>query len=55
MRVTETAHWLEWQDWADPILRRPYEVRDGMLRIPDVPGVGLEWDEDAVEAHRADL
>src|SRR2546430_4033983 len=18
MRVTETAHWLEWQDWADP-------------------------------------
>jgi mandelate racemase len=20
MRVTETAHWLEWQDWADPIL-----------------------------------
>ena len=48
MRVTETAHWLEWQDWADPILRRPYEVRDGMLRIPDVPGVGLEWDEDAV-------
>jgi mandelate racemase len=55
MRVTETAHWLEWQDWADPILRRPYEVRDGMLRIPDVPGVGLEWDEDAVQAHRADL
>jgi mandelate racemase len=23
MRVTETAHWLEWQDWADPILRKP--------------------------------
>jgi mandelate racemase len=21
MRVTETAHWLEWQDWADPILQ----------------------------------
>jgi hypothetical protein len=20
MRVKETAHWLEWQDWADPIL-----------------------------------
>ena len=55
MRVTETAHWLEWQDWADPILRRPYEVKDGMLHIPDAPGVGLEWNEDAVEAHRADL
>ena len=48
MRVTETAHWLEWQDWVDPILRRPFEVRDGMMQIPDVPGVGLEWDEDAV-------
>jgi hypothetical protein len=21
MRVTETAHWLEWQDWADPSYR----------------------------------
>ena len=54
MRVSETAHWLEWQDWADPILRRPYEVRDGMLHIPDLPGVGLEWDEDAIAANRAD-
>ena len=51
MRVTETAHWLEWQDWADPILQRPYEIKDGLLHIPDVPGVGLEWNEEAVEAH----
>jgi mandelate racemase len=55
MRVTETAHWLEWQDWADPILQRPYEIRDGLLHVPDVPGLGLEWNEDAVQAHRADL
>jgi mandelate racemase len=55
MRVTETAHWLEWQDWADPILRQPYEIRDGLLHIPDVPGIGLEWNEDAVAAHMADL
>ncbi len=55
MRVTETAHWLEWQDWADPILQRPYEIRDSLLHIPDVPGAGLEWDEDAVAAHRADM
>jgi mandelate racemase len=55
MRVTETAHWLEWQDWADPILQRPYQIKDGRLHIPDVPGVGLEWNEDAVTAHRADL
>jgi mandelate racemase len=55
MRVTETAHWLEWQDWADPILQQPYEIRDGLFHIPDVPGVGLEWNEDAVAAHMADL
>jgi mandelate racemase len=55
MRVTETAHWLEWQDWADPILQRPYEVRGGMLHIPDTPGVGLAWDEDAVAAHMVEL
>jgi mandelate racemase len=52
MRVTETAHWLEWQDWADPILQAPYEIKDGLLHIPDVPGTGLAWNEDAVDAHR---
>ena len=54
MRVTETAHWLEWQDWANPILKQPYESRDSELHIPDVPGVGLEWDETAVAANLAD-
>ena len=49
MRVTETAHWLEWQDWADPILQRPFPVTDGMVQIPDVPGAGVEWDEEAVK------
>jgi mandelate racemase len=52
MRITETAHWLEWQDWADPILQRPYQIKDGLLHVPDVPGTGLEWNEDAVEAYR---
>lgn len=55
MRVTETAHWLEWQSWADPILRRPYDIADGHLHIPSVPGVGLEWDESAVAKHQARL
>jgi mandelate racemase len=55
MRVTETAHWLEWQDWADPVLEKQYEMKGGSLHIPDVPGVGLEWDEDVVAANLADL
>jgi mandelate racemase len=48
MRVTETAHWLEWQDWANPVLRQPYAVKEGNLHIPDSPGLGLEWNEEVV-------
>jgi mandelate racemase len=55
MRVTETAHWLEWQDWADPILQRPYEIKNSLLQIPDAPGVGLEWNDEAVTANQAQL
>jgi mandelate racemase len=55
MRVTETAHWLEWQDWADPVLQRPYDIKDGLLHVPNVPGVGLEWNEEEVAANLADL
>lgn len=51
MRVTETAHWLEWQDWANPLLQNPYAIKEGLLHIPNVPGLGLEWDEDAVRHH----
>ena len=55
MRVTETAHWLEWQNWADPILLKPYEVKDGLLHIPNVPGTGLEWNENGVADNRVDI
>jgi len=55
MRVTESAHWLEWQDWADPILAQPYAIKDCLLHIPDVPGTGIDWNEDAVAAHLVEL
>jgi mandelate racemase len=55
MRVTETAHWLEWQDWADPILQKPYEIKGGVVHVPNVPGIGLEWNEEAIAANRAEL
>jgi mandelate racemase len=52
MRITETAHWLEWQDWANPILKRPFPVKGSCLEIPNLPGVGIEWDEAAVNRYR---
>ena len=51
MRVTETAHWLEWQDWANPVLREPFAVRDGKIEISERPGAGIEWDEAAVKRY----
>jgi mandelate racemase len=49
MRVTETADWLEWRDWANPFLAEPFEVRGSAIHIPDRPGAGIEWDEAAVK------
>ena len=48
MRVTETAHWLEWQDWADPILAKPFELEKGQFIVPDRAGAGISWNEAAV-------
>ena len=54
MRVTETAHWLEWQDWANPILAEPFELADGYLCVPNRIGAGIEWDDKAVEQYQFD-
>jgi hypothetical protein len=53
MRVTETAHWLEWQDWADPILAEPFPLENGHLVVPDRPGEGIAWNEKAVAKYSA--
>ena len=51
MRITDTAHWLEWQDWADPILTEPFRLEHGNLIVPDKPGQGIEWNESAVKKY----
>ncbi|SAK47287.1 mandelate racemase/muconate lactonizing protein [Caballeronia fortuita] len=48
LRITETGHWLEWQDWVNPILQAPFELEDGSIHIPDRPGTGVEFDRDAL-------
>jgi mandelate racemase len=54
MRVTETAHWLEWQDWSDPVLAEPFRVADSRIGIPNRLGAGIDWNEDAVKHYRYD-
>ncbi|MFC1681969.1 enolase C-terminal domain-like protein, partial [Pseudomonadota bacterium] len=52
LAATPTSHWLEYMDWGSAVLKHPIEVKDGHVLIPDEPGTGLDWDEDAV-AHYA--
>ena len=48
LRATESADWLEWRDWGNPIIAEPFEVAGGQVIVPDRPGNGTEWDETAV-------
>jgi mandelate racemase len=52
LAVTPTRHWLEYVDWANPILAEPLRIVDGKAVIPDRPGNGLAWNEDAVAHYR---
>ncbi|OBK35380.1 mandelate racemase [Mycobacterium sp. 1245111.1] len=51
LRVTPSAHWLEWVDWAYPIQADPVQPHAGTLAAPDRPGAGLVWDERAVNKY----
>ncbi|MFG1932469.1 enolase C-terminal domain-like protein [Mycobacterium sp. NPDC048908] len=55
LRVTPTAHWLEWVDWACPILATPLQPEAGMLSASDQPGAGLVWDDRAVKKYAVQL
>jgi len=52
LAATPTCHWLEYVDWANPVLKDPVAVKDGHVIIPDVPGTGIAWDEQAVERYK---
>jgi len=38
--------------WEDLVVREEPLIRDGRIRVPDTPGLGIELDWDVVEAHR---
>src|SRR5262249_70607 len=49
--VTPTRHWLEYVDWAAPVVAEPIQIRDGQALIPSQPGSGIAWNEDAVKRY----
>jgi mandelate racemase len=52
LAATPVAHWIEYVDWADPILDQPLKVIDGRVTPPDRPGAGLTWNAEAVARFR---
>jgi mandelate racemase len=53
LAATPTCHWLEYVDWAEPILQTPAQLKDGQVIIPERPGAGIEWNEEAVKRYAA--
>jgi mandelate racemase len=53
LAVTPTAHWLEYVDWADPVLDAPIEIRDGHALPSARPGLGMKWNEKSVRKFAA--
>jgi len=53
LAVSPTAHWLEYVDWAEPILQEPLHVAGGSVTAPEAPGCGIAWDEAGVQRHLA--
>jgi mandelate racemase len=51
LAVTPTRHYLEYVDWAAPILGEPLKIVDGEAVIPDRPGTGVSWNEEAVKRY----
>ena len=49
LAVTPTCHWLEYVDWADPILQEPVQIKAGKVVGVAGPGLGMAWNEKAVK------
>lgn len=52
LAASPTCHWLEYVDWAEPILREPLKIENGQAVLSEAPGSGIAWDEAAVERYR---
>ena len=52
LAATPTFHYLEYVDWANVLVQEPLKIVDGEAIVPDRPGNGMIWNEDAVERYR---
>jgi mandelate racemase len=52
LAATPGRHWLEYVDWADPILQEPVQIENGLAIPANRPGNGLAWNAEAIEKYR---
>ena len=52
LAATPTCHFLEYVDWANPVLQEPLRIVDGNAVVPERPGSGMIWDEAAIRRYR---
>jgi len=45
LAASPTCHWLEYVDWAEPVLLEPLRIEGGFAVVPDAPGSGIAWNE----------
>lgn len=38
-------------EMASHLFKEPLECRNGVVRVPDRPGFGIEWDQEKIERH----
>jgi mandelate racemase len=53
LAATGNCHYLEYVDWANPVLARPLRIANGEIEIRDEPGIGIDWDDAAIEIYAA--
>ncbi|MCW5625751.1 MAG: mandelate racemase [Burkholderiales bacterium] len=51
LRVSDSADWLESRDWGNPLVQEPFVIDNGTVIVPDRPGNGIAWNEDAVKRY----
>ena len=54
MAAIPNGIYTEYMPWSLPLYKEPPEIEDGELVLPQTPGLGLEFDEDAIHLYRMD-
>lgn len=54
LSASPTAHWLEYVEWAEPLITTPIEVSAGQAIVSVELGTGVIWDDAAVSRYSVD-